>query len=136
VQVTLLLCDAAQVSNGKLFVLGGGWNMLAADTPANVALAILIAVPWDQTNKQITVEAKLMTEDGEPVRVNGQVVEALGQMEVGRPAGVKPGTDMNAPLAIPFNGLALPVGGYRWEIWVDQEMSAFAPFRSMQGGVS
>ncbi len=134
-QVTLLLCDAAQVSNGKLFVLGGGWNMVQAETPANIALAILFAVPWDQTNKQIAMEAKLMSADGEPVAINGQTVEAQGQFEVGRPPGIKPGTDMNAPLAIPFNGVALPAGGYRWEIWVDGEMSAFVPFRAMEGVV-
>jgi hypothetical protein len=135
VQVTLLLCDAAQVSNGKLFVLGGGWNMIAANTPANLALALLFAVPWDQTNKQINVEAKLMTADGEPFRIGDQAVEAMGQMEVGRPPGVKPGTDMNAPLAIPFNGIVVPPGGYRWEIWVDNEMSAFAPFRAIEGAI-
>jgi hypothetical protein len=29
-EVTMLLCDAAQAVDGKLYVLGGGWSQLAA----------------------------------------------------------------------------------------------------------
>jgi hypothetical protein len=134
VNVTLLLCDAAAESNGKLFVLGGGWSLAAADTPINMALAILVAVPWDQTNKRFTIMAKLMTEDGAPVYANAQEVVAQGQLEVGRPPGVKPGSDLNTPLAMTFNGIAVPEGGYRWELWIDDSMIATAPFRTIKGG--
>ena len=27
----MMLCDAAQVSDGKLYVLGGGWSMTGPD---------------------------------------------------------------------------------------------------------
>jgi hypothetical protein len=134
VNVTLLLCDAAAASDGKLFVLGGGWSFVSAETPFNMALAILIAVPWDQANRRIEVTAKLMDDDGDPVQVNDQDILAVGQLEVGRPPGVKPGSDLNAPLALTFNGMALPAGGYRWELWIDQDLAATAPFRAIPGG--
>jgi hypothetical protein len=134
VNVTLLLCDAAAVSDGKLFILGGGWSFVAAETPFNMALAILVAVPWDETNKRFEIAAKLMTEDGELVQVNDQEVVATGQMEVGRPPGVKPGSDLNAPIAFTFNGVNLLVGGYRWELLIDGKQKAIAPFRAQAGG--
>lgn len=45
----MLLCDAADSVNGKLYILGAGWSqLLFPDRPANMSLAIKIAVPWDQ----------------------------------------------------------------------------------------
>jgi hypothetical protein len=58
----------------------------------------------------------------------------MGQMEVGRPPGIKPGSDLNAPVAFAFNGVNLPVGGYRWELWIDDKQKAIAPFRALAGG--
>jgi hypothetical protein len=90
-RVTLLLCDAAEEVGGKLYILGGGWALLQApDTPLNMALAILIAVPWDQANEEHDVEAVLVTDDGERVQIEAQEVSASGQFEAGRPPGLKP----------------------------------------------
>jgi len=129
-EVTLLLCDAADESNGKLYVLGGGWNTMVPDQPINMALALLIAVPWDQANRKFTVLATLMTADGQQVRMEDQDVAATGQLEVGRPVGMKPGSPLNVPFALRFNGIALPEGGYRWEVQIDGTLMATAPFRA------
>ncbi|MEA2362591.1 MAG: hypothetical protein QOD71_1736 [Thermoleophilaceae bacterium] len=130
-EVTLLLCDAAQEANGKLYVLGGGWKSVLPDTPFNMALAILIEVPWDQTNRKIKLTSVLMTDDGDPVEApSGGVIEAAGDLEVGRPPGIKPGTGINVPIALSFNGVSLPAGGYRWEVHIDETMIASAPFRA------
>ena len=132
-RVTLLLCDAAEEVGGKLYVLGGGWALLhAPNTPLNMALAILISVPWDQANRQHEVEAVLMTEDGERVQVEGQEIAASGQFEAGRPPGLKPGMDLNVPIALKFNGIALAPGGYRWEVAIDGAQQAIAPFRVLE----
>ncbi len=45
VKVTMLLCDAAQVSDGKLYILGGGWSMTGPD-PVPSAVALKIDVYW------------------------------------------------------------------------------------------
>lgn len=126
----MLLCDAAEEVGGKLYVLGGGWSLLhAPDTPVPMALAIVISVPWNEANQRHEFSAALMTDDGEGVEVDGQRVALAGGFEVGRPPGLKPGMDLNTPLAVKFGGLALSSGGYRWELAIDGTRLAEAPFR-------
>jgi hypothetical protein len=130
--VTMLLCDAAEEVGGKLYILGGGWSFLhRPDTPTSMSLAVKISVPWNETNAAHTLRAHLLTDDGVSVDVDGEVVEATGNFEVGRPPGVKPGSDLDAPFVIPFQ-LALPAGGYVWELEVDGEPAARVPFRVLE----
>ncbi len=133
-QVTLILCDAAQEMGGKLYVLGGGWSQLhRANVPTPMSLAIMIKVPWDQANEKHEFEAVLMDADGERVQFEGNEIMAAGEFETGRPAGLKRGTDLDVPAVLSFNGLALPVGGYRWEVFVDGAQMAVAPFQVNDG---
>ena len=133
---TLLLCDHAEAVGGKLYINGGGWNvLLRPGVPVNVSLAILIEVPWDEANEQHRLRAYLLTEDGEPVMApHGETLEVDGGFEVGRPPGVKPGSTLNTPLAINFNALALDAGGYEWRLEVDEALVARKPFRVAAGG--
>jgi hypothetical protein len=129
-EVTMLLCDAADEVGGKLYVLGGGWTHLhAVGQPTNMALAVLLQVPWDETNRKHNIEAELLTEDGQPVNMGGLVVRAEGQIEVGRPAGIKPGSPINAPFALSFPGIALPAGGYFWALKINGDPLARAAFQ-------
>jgi hypothetical protein len=130
----MLLCDAAEQVGGKLYILGGGWSIIwIPRVPINMALAVKIAVPWDQTNRPVRLKAMLMTADGEPVDFGEGPVEAGGEATVGRPPHVKPGTPLDLPFALTFAGIALEPGGYRWELEVDGKMAATAPFRVMEG---
>src|SRR3970040_1316445 len=73
----MLLADAADVVGGKLYVRGGGWSQRGApDVPTNMALAIKIDVPWDETNRRHQVVATLITADGEQVELNGEPIRA------------------------------------------------------------
>jgi len=41
IEATMLLCDSAQAVGGKLYILGGGWTMLAKIQPrARMPLAV------------------------------------------------------------------------------------------------
>ena len=135
-EATLLLCDHAEAVGGKLYINGGGWNvLLRPGAPVNVSLAILIEVPWDAANAQHRLRAYLLTEDGDPVLApQGEALEVDGAFEVGRPPGVKPGSTLNTPLAINFNALALDAGGYEWRLEVDEALVARKPFRVASGG--
>jgi hypothetical protein len=125
----MLLCDAAEETNGKLYILGGGWtHLLKPNIPTNMALAILVHVPWDEAGKQHKLEVSLLKEDGEPVLLNGNPIKVEGAFEVGRTAGVKPGRELVAPVAIQFSGLVLAPGEYTWELLVNGEPGATAPF--------
>jgi hypothetical protein len=124
----MLLCDAAQQVGGKLYVLGGGWTHAITREPINMALGVVIAVPWTRTNERLDIHVELLTDDGAPVNFGGQHVATGGQIEVGRPAGVKAGSDLNAALAFQFNGLPLTPGGYVWQLRVGEDVEARTPF--------
>lgn len=127
----MLLCDAAQAVEGKLYVLGGGWSQMAynPDEPTDMALAIKLSVPWDQANRPVNVRAALYDEDGRPMAFGDSPVELGGQLEVGRPPGMKQGTPLDAHFVLDFKGLLLQPGGYVWEFEVDARVKARALFR-------
>jgi len=126
-KTTVLLCDHAQEVAGKLYILGGGWSIYRG-TPVTMALAVKIAVPWDEANTPHQFAARLVTEDGlDPVlpQADGGFaptpVQFEGRFETGRPPGLTPGTDLDAPFAFNLSGLALPAGRYEWQVLLDDE---------------
>ena len=121
-KVTVLLADAAQAVDGKLYILGGGWSITSGPAPS--AIAMKLEIPWDQTNVAHHWELYLLDADGQPVMVptpeGDQPVEARGDFEVGRPAGLPPGTPIDLPLAISIGPLPLGASGrYTWRLTVD-----------------
>ena len=88
--VTMLLADAAQVADGKLYLLGGGLSVLSP-RPQPVAVALLISVPWDRANIAHQWRLDLIDEDGRPVTAGDRPVAVGGRFEAGRPAGLRPG---------------------------------------------
>ena len=102
----MLLADFAQVADGKLTVVGGGWSLTGPE-PAPFGIAILVHVPWDQANRRHLLRLELLDADGEQVLVttdDGDEAPIVFfddiEFEVGRPAGIKPGTPLELPLAI------------------------------------
>jgi hypothetical protein len=130
--VTLLLCDAAQEVGGKLYILGGGWSVMAADTPTSMALAVKLSVPWDRANTRHKVVVDLLDADGGPVDLGEGPVRIEGEFEVGRPPGLKAGTPLDAPFVANFPGLALEPGSYVWELEVDGTSMARASFLAIR----
>jgi len=138
VEATMLLCDAAESIGGKLYILGGGWSQIytpdTPDAPIKMALAVKLSIPWDLTNEPLTVRARLLTEDGEAVEGGTGPLFAEGDIEVGRPPGLKRGTPIDAPFVLNFAGVTLPPGGYVWQLEVEGETKARAPFRVLSQG--
>lgn len=131
---TMLLCDAAEMQGGKLFILGGGWSIIwVPGVPINMALAVKLSVPWDQANEKHHVRAALIDDDGDDVDFGQGPVSAEGDLEVGRPPGLKRGMALDAPFVLPFNGIVLQPGGYVWVLEIDGTELARAPFRVMEG---
>ena len=119
VDVTLLLADAAQVVDGKLYVLGGGLQLLGP-RPQPVSIGMLILVPWDRANTRHSWRVELLDEDGMPVMHNDLPVTVAGTFEAGRPAGIVPGSPLLVPLAINFSALPVQPGGrYTWRLAVN-----------------
>lgn len=113
-KATLLLCDHVAVAEGKLYVAGGGWGFIGP-APSPTGIALLISVPWDQTNRPHKFRIHLEREDGEPVVQTDPLgqqrpVEFAAEFEVGRPVGVTPGTPIEMPVALNIPPLALEPG--------------------------
>ncbi len=129
---TVMLCDFAQVADGKLYVLGGGWS-LSGPGAFQHALAIKIEVPWDEANRPHRLEAFLSDEDNRPVRIGSPPapVRFEGTFEVGRPAGLPGGTPLDFVLAVNLGPLELPKGsGHMWTVTVDGGEVGRARFRT------
>jgi hypothetical protein len=124
VKVTMLLCDAAEAVGGKLYILGGGWSMASPGSQRS-AIAIYIQVPWDQTNYGHSFRLELLDADAQPVLTpEGQPVFVEGNFEVGRPAGLKPGTPIDVPLALNVGQMQLrPDSRFEWRLTLDGETS-------------
>jgi hypothetical protein len=118
----MLLADSAQAVAGKLFILGGGWSLIGPD-PTPMALAVKIEVPWDQTNQTHAFRLELLDSDGNPVVAPGEGAEPVfveGNFEVGRPAGIKPGTPIDFPFAVNLGPIPLePDTRYAWRLSID-----------------
>ena len=130
--VTVLLADSAQVAEGKLYILGGGWSLCGPGAFVH-ALAIRLAVPWDQANRHHTIHAILSDEDAQPVRLGDPPSDVAfqGDFEVGRPPGIPVGTPLDVPIAVNFGPLELPPGrGYSWVVSVDGQEIERVSFRT------
>ena len=124
-KVTMLLADAAQAVDGKLYILGGGWSIIGP-APSAMAIAIKIDVPWTEANITHRLRLALFDEDEQPFRVptdtGEQPFELHSTFEVGRPPGLRPGTPLDLALAI--NLLPLPLRSnsrYVWRCFINDE---------------
>ncbi|MBI2469599.1 MAG: hypothetical protein HYV62_17525 [Candidatus Rokubacteria bacterium] len=124
-RLTMLLADAVQAVNGKLYILGGGWSIIGPQ-PTPSAIAIKVDVPWDEANKKHAFRLALLDSDGREVVVPGPIkdvpVEVSGEFEAGRPAGLRPGTPLDVVLALNIGPLPLQAGSrYVWRCWIDDQ---------------
>ncbi|MDA8379861.1 MAG: hypothetical protein M0020_03380 [Actinomycetota bacterium] len=127
-KVTMLLCDAAQVADGKLYILGGGWSIIGP-VPAPTAIAIKIDVPWHAAAEVHHWELFFTDADGQPVIVPGpngpQAIEVRGEFRVGRNPAVPEGSPIDMPLAVNIGPLPLESGSrYTWRLSIDGETEA------------
>ena len=112
---TLLLANHAEALNGLLYISGGGFTEIhrppvpeGANPPSShFGIAVAVLVPWNETNEVHHLVLGIEQEDG------AQVGRFEAALEVGRPPGIRPGTDQRAVLAVNID-MAFPgSGGYR-----------------------
>ena len=126
---TIMLADAAQAIDNKLYVLGGGWSITGPD-PTPSAIAIALKVPWDEANARHDMRIELIDADGRPIVVGsepdgGNPVVIESHFEVGRPPGLRPGTPIDLAFAVNISPLPLPPGGrYEWRLSIDGQSEA------------
>ena len=75
-----------------------------------------------QTNTKHKFRLELLDADGRAVPTpDGETIRAEGEFEAGRPAGLRPGTPVDAPLVVPFGPLVLDDGRYEIRLTIDDE---------------
>lgn len=124
-KVTMMLADSAQVADGKLYVLGGGWTVTGPQA-VPFAIAGLIEVPWHLTNRRHTFRFECIDLDGNgvlvPTPAGEQPLLFEGGFEVGRPPGVRAGTAIPFPFAFNSGPQPIPPGGhYEWRLMINGE---------------
>jgi hypothetical protein len=94
----LFLADHAELLNGKLYVMGGGWDQLNTtnvSVPAKIAIACGVQVPWGETDDDHTLSLAVEDSDGSPV---APVLEV--GLKTGRAPQMVRGSAAHVPFAI------------------------------------
>jgi hypothetical protein len=109
---------------GKLYIMGASWNMTGPD-PVTMGIAIQILVPWDEANRQHQFRLQMLTLDGAPAiwptPAGLGSLDIRGNLETGRPPGLRPGSELPAVIALNLAGVPLPPGGYEVRLSIDDE---------------
>lgn len=104
----ILLADSAEVREGLLFLLGGGWTEIGPQ-PQPFAIAGLIEVDWEETNTRHSMEFVIEDEDGTPLLIptpaGDQPLRISSGFEVGRPPGSVRGGSFSVPVALTISPL-------------------------------
>jgi hypothetical protein len=133
--VEALLADSVAAAEGKLYVQGGGWNLITMPVvPApqsRIGIAIVFRVPYTATNQEHRFEIHLEGEDStDPLplgdappnvpTVDGKIRKFGGTFNVGRPPDLRHGDEQLLPMALNIDGLVFErVGAYRFVISID-----------------
>jgi hypothetical protein len=126
-----IIADAAETANGKVSLLGGAWDELkSAAFPTlhpRLALAIVISVPWLETNQEHKLTINLVDGDGHPILPQ----PLTGNFAVGRPPTVTPGDPLKVPLSININNLRIEQEGrYTFTLELNGQERAKTSFRA------
>src|SRR5262249_21674005 len=106
IEANIWLVDAAEVLNGKLYVLGGGWahlSLLAEDTGVPLSVATVLSVRWQMTNRKLALTIEVFDDDGQQVTdAEGEPVVGTGELQIGRRVSLRAGAFQNVPFITPF----------------------------------
>ncbi len=102
----LILADKAEAVNGKLYMMGGGWDRLYVvdfAQPQRISIGLAIIVPWNATNANHTLSIRAETQDGSELAAFTLTFKAgrspeLGQGDAQR---IPLGLELLAPLPGP-----------------------------------
>ncbi|MCL4370384.1 MAG: hypothetical protein M1380_05700 [Chloroflexi bacterium] len=103
----LILADRAEAVNGKLYMMGGGWDRISVadfSQPQTLSLAMGILVPWNATNTNHNLAVRIETQDATELVAMGLSFNA------GRPPTLRPAESQRLVLAFQL-ALTLPAPG-------------------------
>lgn len=121
----MILADSAQVADGKLYILGGGWSITGPE-PSPSAIAIKISVDTPELGVNHHWELFLEDADGRLVQFDTpegvQTIEVRGDFLAVAPPDLPEGTPVDVPIAVNFGPIPLPFSSrFTWRMVVDGE---------------
>lgn len=119
-----MLADSVQAVQGKLFILGGGWDTLYVGSfPArhpSLAIALRLKVPWSTTSGTLRIGVELQDADGASLLPGGQVVHPVN---ISRRGAQMDRADIGLVRSFTFNNLTFErAGDYSFVISIDDEV--------------
>jgi hypothetical protein len=127
----LLLADHAEAVNGKLYMTGGGWNVLRLpELPHEWAfhIALGIDIGWHETNANHELRVGIHDPDG--VELGDGLVASF---ETGRPPGMPTGQEQRLVMSIGASATFAAAGPHAAVVHVDEEEIGRARFYLMEG---
>jgi hypothetical protein len=123
-----MLADAATVAEGKLYIHGGGWDVVHTRTVPTthpmLSLVFVIEFEWSETHVDRSLRVSLHDEDGQSLDIG-----AVGTLNVGHPPGAVHGAPILQPFALAFPTITFPrAGRYYFMVAVDETERARVPF--------
>jgi len=94
----VILADRAEAVNGRLYMMGGGFERLFVanfEVGANFDIALGVLVPWTAANEEHRLVIAIQHEDGRPIEDPIEI-----GMNVGRPPHAIPGQAFRSIIAI------------------------------------
>lgn len=108
----LILADRAEAINGKLYMVGGGFDRVSvAQVPgtANYDVALGFLVDYNETNEPHEFSLTVQDEDNSVV-----LGPAGGRVEVGRPPGMVAGQQQRVIIVLRGPFAVAATGNFRW----------------------
>ena len=123
----LVLCDAAESVNAKLYILGGGWSRIQLrGTPIRVVVAVIFLIPAAEAGTH-AIDLELLDSNEERVETDDGPFIARGPMQlVEEPAGDDDIVTSTAVVTI--DGLTLEPGTYFVRLLIDDAPAATSRF--------
>ena len=96
----LMLADHAEAVNGKLYLMGGGWDrrtVVDFRQPQAFSVSVGVLIPWSLTNRPVPLTIALTDADGQSIAAPFQT-----NVLVGRPVNATPGQKLRYMLSLNF----------------------------------
>jgi hypothetical protein len=134
----IVLADAAAALEGKHYIHGAGWGAIAGLsfplTYPQIAVALRLRVPWNETNQQHRLEVDVVDADERTI-LPVPPGPLQGTLAAGRPVNLREGLDQVMPLVINLQGVQFAAPGtYAVKVRIDGMDKARATFEVMQLG--
>lgn len=108
-----MLADQATAENGKLFILGGGWDRLSGGGPFEFTVAALAEVASSSGSVDVSGQLQIMNPNGDiVVDAEGKPISIPVKIQGSSPQDSNSSGWIQFPLVFRFVNLALAHGNY------------------------